>query len=97
MATVGVKVTPKRCPGARRTCLKTAKVTVRLTRAATASLRFEQRVKRGSRMIWKRYTTKSLNATTSARSYSLKRLKKGSYRVVVTVAGKGKTKNFIVR
>ena len=72
-------------------------MTVRLTRSATASLRFEQRVKRGRRMVWKRYTTRSMNATTSARSYTLKRLKAGSYRVIVTVAGKGKTKNFTVR
>ena len=42
-------------------------------------------------------TVRSLNATTSARSYTLKRLKKGSYRVIVTVAGKGKTKNFTVK
>ena len=72
-------------------------MTVRLTRTATASLRFEQGRKRGRKTVWKRYTVRSLNATTSARSYTLKRLKKGSYRVIVTVAGKGKTKNFTVK
>ena len=72
-------------------------MTVRLTRTATASLRFEQARKRGRKTVWKRYTVRSLNATTSARSYTLKRLKKGSYRVIVTVAGKGKTKNFTVK
>jgi subtilisin family serine protease len=96
VASVGVKVS--RCPrGRKKTCLKSAKVTVRLTRAATASLRFEKGRKRGRKTVWKRYTVRSLNATTSARSYTLKRLKKGSYRVIVTVAGKGKTKNFTVK
>ena len=86
---VSVKVTPKTCPRARKTCAKAAKVTVRLTRSATVSLRFEQRVKRGRRMVWKRYSTRSMTATTSARSYTLKRLKAGSYRVVATVARQG--------
>jgi hypothetical protein len=93
-----VRVTVSRCPRGRRTCLKSAKVTVRLTQAATASLRFEKRGKRGRKTVWKRYTVKSLKATTSSASYTLKRLKKGSYRVRVTVAGgNGKTKNFTVR
>ena len=93
-----VKVRVSRCPRGRRSCLKSAKVTVRLTHSATASLRFETRAKRGRKKVWKRYTVKSLYATTSSRSYTLKRLKKGSYRVVVSVAGgKGKTKNCTVR
>jgi subtilisin family serine protease len=98
VASVSVRLLPKRCPRGKSGCARSAKVTIRLTRAATASLRFEQRVKRGRRMVWRRYTVKSLNATTSARSYTLKRLKKGSYRVLVTTAGgKGKTKNFRVK
>lgn len=98
VASVSVRLLPKRCPRGKSNCAKSAKVTIRLTRTATASLRFEQRVKRGRRMVWRRYTVKSLNATTSARSYTLKRLKKGSYRVIVTTTGgKGKTKNFKVR
>jgi subtilisin family serine protease len=94
---VSVKVTPKKCARGRKTCQRTAKVTVRLTRAATASLRFEQRVKRGRRTSWKRVTTRSLKATASATTYALKGIKPGSYRVKVTVAGKGKSRNFTVR
>ena len=85
------------CPRGRKTCPKAANVIVRLTRSATASLRFEQRVKRGRRTSWKVYRTRSMQATASARTYTLNGLKPGSYRVKVTVGGKGKTKNFTVR
>ena len=71
-------------------------MTVRLTRSATASLRFEQRVKRGRRMVWKAYRTRSMKATASAGSVTLKGLKKGSYRVKVTVGRSAKTKSFTV-
>ena len=64
-------------PARRKTCQKSAKVTVRLTRTAKASLRFEQGRKRGRKTVWKRYTVRSLNATTSARSYTLKRPQEG--------------------
>ena len=97
MVRVDVKVTPKKCPRGRKTCAKVANVTVRLTRAATASLRFEQRVKRGRRMVWKAYRTGSLRATASARTFKLRGMKKGSYRVKVTVGRSSQTKSFTVK
>lgn len=92
----GVTLTPKTCPRGRPGCQKSAKFTLRLSRSATVSLRVEQKAKRNGRTVWKRIATKSIKATTSARSTTVRRLKKGSYRVTASVAGKATTRSFRV-
>jgi hypothetical protein len=91
-----VKVTPRRCP-AKRKCKKSAKVTVKLTRTAKVALRVERRV----RSHWRRVTLRSLTATASGRSLTVRgtrgsSLKKGSYRVIATIAGGGDVCKFKV-
>lgn len=90
-------VTPSRCPRGHPRCKKAAKVTVKLSRRATVALKLEMRVKVRGRWIWKRVTTKSVTATASGRSLTIRgksgrSLAKGPYRVTATVAGAAKTK-----
>jgi hypothetical protein len=91
IVSLDVKVTPKRC-SARRTCKKSAKVTVKLTRTAKVALRVDRRVRSHGKWLWKRFTLRSLTATASGRSLTVRgtrgaSLKKGSYRVIATLAG----------
>ena len=76
----------------RNPCRKAAKVTVRVSRAARVALKVEQRVRSHGRLRWMRITSRSLNATVSGRSLTVRgkrgrSLGKGSYRVTVTLSG----------
>jgi hypothetical protein len=87
---VSVKVAV-RC-ARRNPCRKAAKVTVRVSRAARVALKVEQRVRTRGRLRWMRITSRSLNATVSGRSLTVRgkggrSLGKGSYRVTVTLPG----------
>lgn len=67
---------------------KAAKVTIRLSRTAKVSLKIERK----SGRKWKRITTKSMTASISSKSLTLrpkgkKKLVKGSYRLTATVVG----------
>jgi hypothetical protein len=89
---VKVKVSPRRCT-TERSCRKSAKVTVKLSRTAKIALRVEHRVRRQGRWVWVRVTSRSLTATASGRSLVVRgtrgrSLKRGPYRVTVTVAGR---------
>jgi subtilisin family serine protease len=87
-----VQVTPPKCPAGHPKCRKAAKVTVKLSRRATVALKLELRVKRNGRWVWTRVTSKSLTATASGRSLTIRgksgrSLAKGPYRVTASVSG----------
>jgi len=91
IVSLDVKVTPKRC-SASRPCKQSAKVTVKLTRTAKVALRIERHVRVRGRWVWRGVTNRSLTATASGKSLTVRgtrgaSLKKGSYRVIATVAG----------
>ena len=86
-----VAVTPRKCVRG-KPCKKAAKVTVKLSRTATVSLKLEQRVRQRGRLVWKRVTTKSLKATASGRTLTVRApggrgFKAGSYRLTATLSG----------
>lgn len=78
---------------------KAAKVTIRLTRTAKVSLKIERKAGRK----WKRITTRSVTASISSRSLTLrpkgkKKLAKGSYRLTASViGGRPVTRSFKVK
>ena len=85
-------VTPHSCPKAHPKCSKAAKVTVKLSRRATVALKLEMKVKRKGRWVWTRLTSKSVTATASGRSLTIRgkhgrSLAKGSYRMVASLSG----------
>jgi hypothetical protein len=89
-----VRVTPPRCPAGHPKCRKAAKVTVKLSRRATVALKLEMRVKRKGRWVWTRLTSKSVTATASGRSLTIRgksgrSLAKGPYRVTASLSGAG--------
>lgn len=91
-----VQVTPKKCLTG-KTCTRAAKVTVKLSHAATVALKVERKV--GKR--WKQVTLKSLMASMSGKSLTVrgtrgKPLTRGSYRVTATVSGASKVQSFKV-
>jgi hypothetical protein len=92
-----VQVTPPKCPTGHPNCSKAAKVTVKLSRRATVALKLELRVKKKGRWVWTRVTSKSLTATASGRSLTIRgksgrSLAKGPYRVTASLSGvSGKT------
>jgi hypothetical protein len=92
-----VQVTPLKCPTGHPKCKKAAKVTVKLSRQATVALKLEMRVKKKGRWVWTRVTSKSLTATASGRSLTIRgksgrSLAKGPYRVTASLSGlSGKT------
>jgi len=93
---VRVRTTPKRCPRGRKTCSKTARVTVKMSRSAKLSLRIERRTKRKGKTVWRKVTTRSLKASSSKRSLTVRRLKPGSYRVIAKISGHQARRNFKV-
>jgi hypothetical protein len=65
-------------------------VTVRVSRTATVALKVERRVRKRGRMTWERVTSRSLTATASGRSVTLRgkrgrSLSKGAHRVTATL------------
>jgi hypothetical protein len=87
-----VKVTPPKCPTGHPNCRKAAKVTVKLSRRATVALKLEMRVKKKGRWVWTGVTSKSLTATASGRSLTIRgksgrSLAKGPYRVTASLSG----------
>jgi hypothetical protein len=87
-----VQVTPLKCPAGHPNCRKAAKVTVKLSRRATVALKLELRVKKKGRWVWTRVTSKSLTATASGRSLTIRgqsgrSLAKGPYRVTASLSG----------
>jgi thermitase len=92
-----VQVTPAKCPKGHPNCRKAAKVTVKLSRRATVALKLELRVKRKGRWVWTRVTSKSLTATASGRTLTIRgksgrSLVQGPYRVTASLSGaSGKT------
>ena len=71
-------------------------MTVKLSRRATVALKLEMRIKRKGRWVWTRVTSKSVTATASGRSLTIRgksgrSLAKGPYRVTATLSGAGKT------
>jgi hypothetical protein len=96
-----VKVTPRNCPTGHPHCRKAAKVTVKLSRRATVSLKLELRVKKKGRWVWTRVTSKSLTATASGRSLTIRgksgrSLAKGPYRVTASLSSSKSALNFRV-
>jgi hypothetical protein len=96
-----VQVTPTKCPTGHPNCRKAAKVTVKLSRRATVALKLERRVKRKGRWIWTRVTSKSLTATASGRTLTIRgksgrSLAKGPYRVTASLASSKTALNFRV-
>ena len=66
-------------------------MTVKLSRRATVALKLEMRVKRKGRWVWTRVTSKSLTATASGRSLTIRgksgrSLAKGPYRVTASLS-----------
>jgi hypothetical protein len=47
----------------------------------------EKRVKRGHRWVWKRVLRRTLNATASGRTLTVRRLGRGVYRATASVTG----------
>jgi hypothetical protein len=91
-----VKVTPKSCKG-RKACKVAAKVTVKVSRSATVVLRVERKVGRK----WRQVTFKSLKASMSGKSLTVrgtrgKSLTRGRYRVTATINGIKTLKSFKV-
>ena len=87
IVSVTAKVTPRRCT-AGKTCRRAATLTVKLTRTATVALKVERRVGK----TWKRVAVRSIVATASGKSLTVRgtrgrSLSKGRYRVTATVAG----------
>jgi predicted GNAT superfamily acetyltransferase len=96
VTSLAVKVTPKSCKRG-KTCKKAAKVTVKLSRSATVVLRVER--KQGRK--WRPVTFKSLKASISGKSVTVrgtrgKSLTRGSYRVIATISGNTTQKTFKV-
>jgi hypothetical protein len=83
---VSVAVSARRCRAHGR-CSRTAKVTVTLTRTAGTAVTVQKRVKRGHRWVWKRVLRRTLNATSSGRTMTVRRLGRGTYRVTASVSG----------
>jgi subtilisin family serine protease len=82
-----VKLQPAKCPRG-KPCVRSARITVRLSRTATVALRVERKV----RSRWTRVYTRSLSVTSAGRTVTVKgrggrTLPKGSYRVSATPAG----------
>jgi hypothetical protein len=88
---LGVTVQPRKCaPG--RTCRKSAKVTVKLSKTAKVALKVEHRVRKNGRSLWERVTSRSITATATGRSLTVRgrggrSLSSGPYRVTATIAG----------
>jgi subtilisin family serine protease len=96
-----VKVTPRNCPAGHPNCRKAAKVTVKLSRRATVALKLELHVKKKGHWVWTRVTSKSLTATASGRSLTIRgksgrSLAKGPYRVTASLSSSKTAFNFRV-
>jgi thermitase len=88
---LAVTVLPRRCPHG-RACLRTARVTVKLSRAATVRLTVERRVRKRGRWTWQRVVAKSIPATTLGQTLTVKgarghSLARGRYRVRTALTG----------
>ena len=64
---LGVKVTPTKCPRSNTRCARAARVTVKLTRPAKVAVKVERRVKSKGRWVWKSVQRKSLAITARGR------------------------------
>jgi hypothetical protein len=96
-----VRVTPPKCPKGHPQCKKAAKVTVKLSRRAKVALKLELRVKKQGRWVWTRVTSKSVTATASGRSLTIRgksgrSLAKGPYRVTASISTSKTALNFRV-
>jgi hypothetical protein len=96
-----VKVTPPKCPKGHADCRKAAKVTVKLSRRAKVALKLELRVKKHGRWVWTRVSSKSVTATASGRSLTIRgksgrSLAKGPYRVTASISSSKSALNFRV-
>ncbi len=100
VVSLAVKVTPRKCAHAHG-CKQAAKVTVKLSRKATVALKVEHHERKHGRWTWKRVTAKSVVATVSGKSLTVRgarghTLAKGSYRVTATLAGATAARSFTV-
>ena len=86
LGVVSVRVSAHRCH-ARGRCSRTAKVRVTLTRTGKTAVTVQKRVKRHHRWVWTRVTLRSLTATSSGRTMTVRRLGRGTYRVIAAVPG----------
>ena len=91
IVSLGVKVRPSRCARG-SACRRSARVTVKLSRTATVKLTVERRVRTHGRWTWRRVTVRSIVATASGRSLTVRgtrgrSLSRGPYRVTAKLAG----------
>jgi subtilisin family serine protease len=95
---LAVKISPSKCPKAHAGCLKSAKVTVKLSGQDTVALKVERRIKRKGRWVWQRVTSKSVTASTGGTSLTVRgrRGKPLSYRVTATLGAAAKAARFRV-
>jgi Subtilase family len=86
LGVVSVRVSAHRCKS-HGSCRRTAKVRVTLTRTGKTAVTVQKRVKRHHRWVWARVTLRSLTATSSGRTLTVRRLGRGTYRVIASVPG----------
>jgi hypothetical protein len=88
---LSVKVSPRHCKRGRK-CLRSARVTVRVSRTAIVTVRVERRVKQRGHWRWRRVLRRTVAATArgarvTVRGKRGRTLAKGAYRVKVTLPG----------
>ncbi len=76
-------------------------MTVKLSRTAKVALKVEHRVRKNGRWVWQRVASRSLTATASGRSLTVRgtrgrSLPRGPYRVTVTAGAAKAARSFKV-
>jgi hypothetical protein len=86
VSSLSVKLLGHRCK-AHRTCRRTARVTVKLSRTANVALVVEKRVRSHGHWKWRRVTKHTLYGTTTGSHLTVRRLSRASYRVSTALLG----------